>query len=382
MEDFLNSIKEIHLNDERIIYLGISLLLASFAYFITNRYIGQLVNYVFSSKNPIWRLKATEYKVFRQIKFITPLIFLHLGFSMYPTCYAYVHKYLDAYMVVIISLILTNLVKMLTAIYKTHPIGQKHPLTSYMQLINLILYITGGLTIAAILMDKSPAAVIGGIGALTAVTGFIFKDTLTSFMVSVQIAANNLIEQGDWVEIPSVGANGMVTDISLNFIKIQNWDNSEIYIPTYKISELGFKNWRNMFKVSARRFKAPIFIDHDTIKPLKKPEAEKLLAKITLSQKMDVKILENHALTNLTLFRLYATEYLAQHQDVSKDFRILVRALDSTPTGMPLEISCYTAVTDIGVHEYVRLEIISYLVAIAPLFGLKLFQYHSGLDNN
>ncbi|MCH8328463.1 MAG: mechanosensitive ion channel family protein, partial [Candidatus Marinimicrobia bacterium] len=275
--------------------------------------------------------------------------------------------------------------------------GRRYGVKSYVQLAKLILYIFGSLVIVAILIGRSPWVLISGLGALTAVLLLVFRDTILSFVASLQITSNNLVQVGDWIEMPAFGADGDVIDIALHSIKVQNWDKTVTVIPTHKLIESSFKNWRGMSQSGGRRIKRALYIDMSGIK-LCNQETLDRFAQINListyvnerrdevatyNRERDISaelLINGRRLTNLGTFRAYIKAYLRSHPDINQGMTLLVRQLDPGPNGLPIEVYAFTSDTEWEKYEGIQADIFDHLLAVLPEFGLKVFQHPSGSD--
>ena len=272
---------------------------------------------------------------------------------------------------------------------------------SYVQLGKLVLMLAGGIVAVAVLMDRSPLIVLSGLGAMSAVLMLVFKDTILSFTAGVQISSNDMLRVGDWIEMPQVGADGFVVDIALHTVKVQNWDKTITTIPTWRLMSESFKNWRGMFSSGGRRIKRMLRLDTNRVRFLTPEEIDRL-ARIALLQpyldgkKQDVlqtnaalrERLGEHAvepanqrrLTNIGTFRAYVDAYVRAHPGIHKDMLLIVRTLEPTGEGVPLELYCFTATTAWVEYERIQGDIFDHLIAILPEFGLGLYQSPTGRD--
>ena len=272
-------------------------------------------------------------------------------------------------------------------------ITQTNSIKSYVQLAKLVIYIVGALLIAAAIMDRSPLLLLSGLGAMSAVLMLVFKDTIMSFVAGVQIASNDMLRVGDWIEMPQVGADGFVIDIALNTVKVQNWDKTITTIPTWRLMSESFKNWRGMANSGGRRILRALHIDAATVHLLT-PQERQSLGQIALLQDywcardgllaqpqaadhaMPVGAIAPDQVTNLAAFKAYAHAYLMAHPRISKapGMFLLARTLEPSPTGIPLQLYCYTATTVWAEYEGIQGEIFDHLIGVMPLFGLALYQ--------
>ena len=246
------------------------------------------------------------------------------------------------------------------------------------QAMQVILYFIGGIIITATLIDKSPTALLTGLGASAAILMLIFKDSILGFVAGVQLAQNNMIQIGDWIQTPDGSANGTVEEISLNTVKVRNWDNTISTIPPYNLISSPFKNWRGMQESGGRRVDKKIFLDITTIKVSSPEMIEEIKGYVDLMadyQPGDI------AVTNSQLYREYIVRYLRQHPIVSQELDIIIAQREAGQYGLPIEV--YFFLTDKVWNEFetIQSDIFDHFVAMAPMFGLKLYQLPSGALN-
>lgn len=279
--------------------------------------------------------------------------------------------------------------KALLEIYDSFEISKDRPLKGLMQIILIIIYCVGLIAIVSIFLDKSPALLLSGFGAMTAVVMLIFRDTILGFVAGLQIAANNSIRKGDWIVMPQNDADGEVIDIALHAVKIQNWDKTIVNIPTHKFLEESFTNWRGMVESGGRRICRNILIDIPSIRYLTDEEIEKMAKIELLSDYIKSKTAEIKAwnakvnseipvnarrLTNIGTFREYARQYLLHNPKLRQDLTLLARILEAGEHGIPLQIYAFTKTTELAEYEAVQADIFDHLIATAGFFGLTLYQ--------
>jgi miniconductance mechanosensitive channel len=255
----------------------------------------------------------------------------------------------------------------------------------------------GSVVIVAVLIGKSPALLLSGIGALTAVLMLIFKDTILSLVASLQISSNDLFKIGDWIEVPQFGADGDVVDIALHAVKIQNWDKTISIIPTHKLIDSAFRNWRGMSESGGRRIKRSLYIDMNSIHLCTEEMLDKFMRFEILTEYINGKIKEvtdhnesnkintaelinGRRLTNVGTFRAYIEAYLQNNSKIHPEMTFLIRQLEPTSRGLPIQIYVFTNDTDWVRYEGIQADIFDHLLAIIPEFGLKVFQSPSGKD--
>ncbi len=291
--------------------------------------------------------------------------------------------------VIVIMDILRAANKAMLEIYDTFEISKDRPLKGLMQIVLIVIYCVGLIAMVSILLDKSPALLLSGFGAMTAVIMLIFRDTMLGFVAGLQIAANNSIRKGDWIVMPQNNADGEVIDIALHTVKIQNWDKTIANIPTHKFMEESFINWRGMVESGGRRMSRNILFDVSSVRRLTDEEIEKL-GKIELisgyikaktaeieryNAKSDSAAQANmRRLTNIGTFREYARQYLRHNDNLRQDLTLIVRQMPQTEHGLPLQIYAFTKTTEWVDYEAVQSDIFDHLISSAGFFGLRLYQ--------
>jgi miniconductance mechanosensitive channel len=282
-------------------------------------------------------------------------------------------------------------------VYAKSKFARRVHIKGYLQVVKLILGLVGILAVITIFTGQSPFYLLSGIGAMTAVLMLVFKDTILSFVATVQISSNDLFKIGDWVEAPQFGADGDVLDIALHTVKIQNWDKTITVIPTHKLIDSSFKNWRGMTESGGRRIKRAIFIDVSTIRfcdeellrrfrqfdrikdyinsKISEVDDSNRQSKATLEQ-----VINGRRLTNIGTFRAYIKAYLHNHEKIHDDMTFLVRQLPPAEKGLPIEIYVFSKDTDWIRYESIQSDIFDHLMAVVTEFDLRVFQNPTGSD--
>lgn len=259
--------------------------------------------------------------------------------------------------------------------------GRIHSLKGTFQMFKLIIIGIGIIIGAGILFDKSPISILTAFGASAAVLMLVFKDTILGLVAGVQLTANKMLRKGDWIICNKAGANGEVIDISLTTVKVRNWDNSIITVPPYNLISDSFQNYQPMRTSGGRRVSRFIYIDINSVRFLETNEVESLREKNLLSEE---ECLESSRIVNLGLFRRHMKSWLENHKDVvgkkGRTMFTMVRQLQSTPQGIPLELYFFTSKTDWALYEEVQSDIFDYVYAIVGEFGLKIYQAPAGSD--
>ena len=297
-------------------------------------------------------------------------------------------------LIVVVSAI-NSLLTIINELYNKTQYSNRMNIKSYFQILRLIVNLLGLIITISILIGQSPFYLLSGIGALTAVLMLVFKDTILSFVSSIQITSNDLFKIGDWVEAPQFGADGDVVDIALHTVKIQNWDKTISIIPTHKLIDSSFKNWRGMSDSGGRRIKRSICIDMNSIHFCTKDEINSFKSISVISGYIDKKIIDieahnkninndniinGRALTNIGTYREYIKSYLRENSDIHSDMTFLVRQLSPTEKGLPIEVYVFSKNTNWVEYEGIQSDIFDHLIASLEQFNLKVYQYPSSID--
>ena len=243
------------------------------------------------------------------------------------------------------------------------------------QVFQVLLFFIGGIIIISILINKSPATLFAGLGASAAILMLVFKDSILGFVAGVQLSANDMIRIGDWIQLPDGSANGIVLEITLNTVKIQNWDNTISTVPPYTLVNTTFKNWRGMQESGGRRVDKTIKLDISTLKCCTPEMITRIRQQIPLMEKIELTNMDK--LTNVQLYRMYIERYLRSHPIVNANLDLIISQKEPTEFGLPIEI--YFFLTDKVWDEFERIQsdIFDHLLVMVKVFDLKLYQ----LDN-
>lgn len=343
----------------------------------------------------------SRHGVIPRLAHIVPALILGAGVGFIPglpeELIAVVRNVCNAFVILTVAMAIAALLNLINSVYQRRPDAANRPIKGYLEVIKIIVYAVSVLLMIATLIDRSPLILLSGLGAMAAVLMLIFQDTLLSLVASVQIASNDMLRVGDWIEMPQLNADGFVIDIALHTVKVQNWDKTITTLPTKRLITEPFKNWRGMFESGGRRIKRSLFIDQNSVRFLSETEAQSLtrfvLLRDYLEQKKEeltewnAKLAEHgrepvntRRITNIGTFRAYVERYLRNHPFIHQDMTMLVRQLAPGPEGLPLEIYCFTAKTAWVDHEGIQSDIFDHLLAILPEFGLRVYQQPSGAD--
>ena len=268
---------------------------------------------------------------------------------------------------------------------------------TYVQFLKIAVFIIGAVVIISTLINRSPLILLSGLGALSAILLLVFKDTILGLVAGVQLTSNDMLRVGDWIEVPGSGADGDVIDIALHTVKVQNWDKTITTIPSWKLITDPFKNWRGMSEAGGRRLKRSLLIDAGSVHFLGEEDVVRMTESLVLRDYLSGKVsavsrfnldlgdagkfpLNQQRLTNLGTLRAYALNFLKTHPGIRQDMTLIVRQLDATGEGIPVELYCFTNTTAWSEYEDIVSDIFDHLIAILPEFGLRLYQKPAGSD--
>ncbi len=370
--------------------ISLSIVASIIAYLIAKKYFIKIIHKLIFKTKSSWDDTFIKTGFFEQLAhLVPPLVILYFS-SFYPEgIRSGVSQVVGFWLAVVAIKSMDKFLSAMLYIYNSLEISKDKPIKGYIQLLKMFVYILGFIIAVCILVGISPWGVLSGVGAFTAVLMFIFKDTILSLVASVQIVANDLFKVGDWIEAPNFGADGEVIDIALHSVKVQNWDKTIVTIPTHKFMENSFKNWRGMSDSGGRRIKRALFIDVNSIK-FCTPELLEKLNKIEIikdylqdKQKVvdmtDEITLNKRKLTNIGTFREYVKRYLQSNPNIdSKNFTFIVRQLQPTSKGVPLEVYAFSNKNKWAEYEDIQSDIFDHLLVALKEFDLKLYQEPSG----
>jgi len=300
----------------------------------------------------------------------------------------------QAWAVLTVSLAISHALDAANDLYERRPDARNKPIKGYLQVVKIIIFVIAGLSIVATLAGVDLRYLVTGLGAATAVLMLVFQDTILSLVASVQISGDGRIRLGDWIEMPSQDADGDVIDIALHTVTVQNWDKTITTIPTKKLVTESFKNWRGMQESGGRRIKRSLYLDQHSVRFLDAQAREELGRFALLGDYLREKDAELDAwnadlrqrgaaeinsrrVSNLGTFRVYVERYLRSHPGINQGMTLMVRQLQPTTEGLPLELYCFTSSVAWVEYEGVQADVFDHLLAILPQFGLRVFQASS-----
>ena len=401
-EDFLTSQGlSLEMTNYTVLGLGsIVLIVVCFlGNFVTRKFIVRgIQKFIKNSKND-WDDILIEKKVFNSLSTLVPLILIqYLSvplLSNFTWLIPFVHVAVRVSLVLVITSVLMKALKALEEVSKKIPSFKDKPIVSYIQLASIMIYVVAAILIIATILDKDPLALLGALGALTAVLMLVFKDTILGLVASIQISSNDMVRVGDWVSMPKYGTDGDVLAITLNTVKIQNWDKTISTIPTYAFISDSFKNWRGMTDSKGRRIKRSLNIDMTSIKFCTDEEITQYKGVEMLKDYIEARqneittyneanghdksaLVNGRNLTNIGLFREYAHQYLSANENLRADLTLMVRQLEPTENGLPIEVYCFSNNIQWVEYERIQADIFDHLLSSLPNFDLEIFQNPTG----
>ncbi|HJO92396.1 MAG TPA: mechanosensitive ion channel [Victivallales bacterium] len=301
------------------------------------------------------------------------------------------------YIILVCVLIVNSGLRVVENIYNTYEVSDEAPIKSFLQVVKIFFYFAAAIIIISLLMKQSPWALLKALGVVAGVTMFVFKDSILGLVASVQLSGQKMVKKGDWIEMPKFGANGDVVDISLTTVKVQNFDKTIVNVPTYALVSNSFQNWRGMVDSGGRRIKRSVNLNMHSFKFLTEIELNRLkknnlikdyinskeleLKEHNIKNKIDEKnTVNSRRLTNVGTFRYYIKQYLSRNSDIHDNLTFIVRQLQPTEKGLPIQIYVFTNDTNWVKYEEIQADIFDHILTVIPEFGLSIYQDPSGLD--
>ncbi|MCS5421642.1 MULTISPECIES: mechanosensitive ion channel family protein [Psychrilyobacter] len=403
MNEFYNTIIE-YLNVsgsyKRSLIVGIitiiTLIIAVIMHYITAYIIKNHLIKLIKKSETKWDDFLIENNILEYLNALVPLIVFHTMISKLNFFESFFEKAINIGIVIIFTLIANGILSVFGDIYSTYSISKRRPIKSYLQVMSLFLMIIAMTISVGIIMDKSPLKILSGIGAMTAVIMLIFKDAILGFVASIQLAANNMVGIGDWIEMPGQLADGDVIEINLTNVKVQNFDKTITTIPSYALVSNSFRNWKGMQSAGSRRIKRSIFLDSSSVKFLSSEEVkkykkidllkdyiekkEKEIEKSNSDKNIGAAPINGRRLTNIGMFRAYVQLYLKNSPYINQNLTLLVRQQEPTFQGIPLEIYCFAKTIVWQEYEGIQSDLFEHLIPTIHEFDLAIFQNPTGND--
>ena len=377
--------------------IGLSII----ANFVAKRFILKGFARIVAHTETQWDDIFLERKVFGKLSHLAPAVVLYvmmpIALEGYDRLTALATNVVVLYIIIIGIMVIDCFLNAVHDIYRTREGSKEIPIKSFIQILKVAIYFIAIILIISVILDKTPLYFFSGLGAITAILLLIFKDAILGFVAGIQLAANKMVANGDWIEMPKYGADGDVLEVALTTVKVQNWDKTVTTIPTYALISESFKNWRGMQLSGGRRIKRSVYIDINTIKFCTEEMIERFskmqyiadymekkkkeLAEYNAAHELDVLAPANkRQLTNVGTFRAYMTSYLRNHPMINQEMTFLIRQLAPTENGLPIEIYVFCKDKVWANYEAIQSDIFDHILAIVPEFDLKVFQSPAGSD--
>jgi miniconductance mechanosensitive channel len=377
------------------------LILAIISYWITKLYLVKLLEIVFKRSKNTWDDALVQHGFVKRLSYMMPIIVVYMSIDLLMPSQAFAPELFKRFSMVFFVMagvwILDSFLLAVREIYSSSQIASRRPIRGYTDAIKIIAYVMAGIFIISIMTDKSPWGILSIMGGFTVVLMLIFKDTILGFVASIQLSGHDMVRVGDWIEMPKYGADGDVIDVTIHTVKVRNWDKTITTIPTYGLVTDAFKNWRGMSESGGRRIKRSLNIDMSSIKfctdeMLESFEKFALLKEYLQQKKEEIsaynaehdvdgsQLINGRHQTNIGVFRAYIVAYLNNHPKIHQSMTFLVRHLEPTPYGLPVQIYVFSNDQAWANYEAIQADIFDHLLAALPEFDLRVFQNPTGYD--
>ena len=372
----------------RLLVMG---LIAWIVYRVAKKWLSKVIVHLAGKTSTHWDDYMFDRRFFNYFALLGVPIVGRVVSDLFGWVYgALFYKVINIWSALAVALLISAVLDGANRIYDSYPVSKNRPIKVFVQVIKIFVYSVVFIVSFSIILDKDPQSLLVGLSAFAAVLMLIFKDAILGFVAGVQLIVNKMVTIGDWIVMPSANADGEVREISLTTVKVQNWDKTISTIPTYKMVSESFTNWRGMQESNGRRIKRSVNIDVQSVHYLSDGELEALKKSNLLKEYIKSKLselerknnvletpLDKQQLTNIGIFREYMEAWIAQNPDIAQDMTHMVRQLQPGPTGVPLEIYCFSARQAWVEYEKVQSDLFDHLFAVLPLFNLRIFQYPS-----
>lgn len=380
------------------IILGLAvILLATLLNLIAKKILLSLVTY-FVRKSPTkWDDVLLEKKVFARLSHLAPALVIYFAAPLFDGIRGSIERLSLIYMIIVGLFTVNAFLSAIADIYRTFEVSKQRPIKGYIQVVQIFLGIFVIIICLSFLLNRSPWVFLSGFGAMTAVVLLLFKDSILGFVAGIQLTQNDMVQIGDWIEMKKYGADGPVIDVSLTTVKVQNWDKTITTVPTYSLVADSFRNWRGMSESGGRRIKRSIQLDLRSIKFCTPEMSERferfqLITDYMKSRREEIaaynkehgvddrELINGRNMTNIGCFRAYVGAYLRSHPKVHQEMTFLIRQLQPTEHGLPLEIYVFSNDQVWANYEAIQADIFDHILAVVPMFDLRIFQQPTGHD--
>ena len=376
--------------------------LALLFWWIGQLIISRVIERLIRKTSADWDDVLLEQGVFRKLGHVIPALVVSelspVVFSDYPSWIPTIEQVTDAFVLLIFIRVLISFISAITVFLHRSPKFRDKPIASFTQLAKILIWSIGGIILFGVLFGKNPLTLFTALGAVSAVLILVFKDTILGFMASIQLTMNDMVRIGDWVSVPQYGADGDVIEINLTTVKVANWDKTISTVPTYSFVSDSFKNWRGMQESGGRRIKRAVnlkisrvkFCDQEMLSRLSKislvkdyiEERKKEIEKYNSDKQIDTQssVVNGRRMTNIGIFRVYILNYLRQNPRLNQEMTCMVRQLEATEKGVPLEIYCFSAIKAWVDYEGIQSDLFDHILAAVHQFDLEIFENPAGSD--
>jgi len=385
-----------------IILLVIMVFAAVVLWWIGQQIINRLLEKVIRKTNTDWDDVLMEQGVFRKLGHIVPAAVVSelspIVFSDYPAAIPAIEQVTDAFVMLVIIRVIVSFIGAMSIFLHRSPKFKDKPIASFTQLAKIIVWSIGGIALFGIVLGKNPLTIFTALGAVSAVLILVFKDTILGFMASIQLTINDMVRIGDWVSVPQYGADGDVIEINLTTVKVANWDKTISTVPTYSFVSDSFKNWRGMQESGGRRIKRSInlkiskvkFCDQEMLDRFSKvdlvkdyiAQRQKEIDAYNSEKHIDTKssVVNGRRMTNIGILRAYILSYIKQNPNINQDMTCMVRQLEATEKGVPLEVYCFSSIQAWVDYERIQSDMFDHILAAVSQFDLEVFENPAGSD--
>jgi miniconductance mechanosensitive channel len=375
----------------------IVILISLIAYLLTKHIVLRILTHYIENNRYDWDAYLLKHKVLHRLSHLLPVLIIYNSAPLFGSLQAIIERLGSIYLIVLIVSVINALLNAIDDIYNRHEVARQKPIKGYLQGLKIFIFVIAGIVILSRLLGQSPLILLSGIGAMTAVIMLIFQDSILGLVAGIQLAANDMVRIGDWIEMPKYNADGDVIEITLTTVKVENFDKTITTVPPHALVKDSFRNWRGMQETGGRRIMRSIYIDTSSICFCTDEMINSFLEIDILKEYINSKKLEiedyntshkindtnpvnGRHMTNVGTFRAYIIEYIRSHTRIRQDMIQMVRQLPPKEYGLPIELYMFTKTTDWSEYETIQADIFDHILAVAPLFGLRLFQNPSGYD--
>ncbi len=374
------------------------LVLCVVAYWVARRVIVRGLAAIAKRTQTSWDDIFISRGVFDRLAWLAPAMVIHqFAYVFTDDAQGLVHRLVFAFVVLVVLSAFSRFLDTVNVIYQTTPRSRELPIKGYLQIVQLLAVLIGIIVVVSTILDRSPWGILSGLGAATAILLLVFRDTILSFVASIQLATNDMVRIGDWITMDQYGADGDVIDVALHTVKVQNWDKTISTIPTHKLMGESFRNWRGMSESGGRRIARAVNIDMTSIRFLTPQDLESYAKVKLLEDYLKRKLAElrewnesrqvdpdsplnARRLTNLGTFRAYLVAYLRASPVLRQDMTLIVRQLPPTAEGLPIQIYVFSADQVWANYENIQSDIFDHVLASIPVFDLRVYQSPSSYD--